>query len=152
MSRLTEEVREMTTLKSLIASTLVLTLLVVVGCASAPQKSTEEQIRDTIAKWTATLKAQDVDGCMTYFSDQFTNYSWGDREGAREFIQDAKDTGLLEDLDISTDAMEITFDGPDRARLYPIDITGSFGTLTFDVTVVKEKDGWKVIGLSAPGL
>jgi len=142
----------MTLRKSLVSAMLLIALLAVAGCASAPSKSPEEQIRETVAKWTATLQQQDVDGCMSYFSEQFTNYSWGDKEGAREFIQDAKDTGLLEGLEISTDAMEITFDGPDRARVYPIDITGSFGTLTFDATVVKEKDGWKVIGLSAPGL
>jgi len=138
--------------KWLVSLVLVMALLGVAGCASTSKKSPEEQIRETVAQWTATLKAQDVDGCMKYFSEQFTNYSWGDKEGAREFIQDAKDTGLLEDIEIGIDTMEITMDGTDRARVYPIDITGAFGTLTFDVTVVREKDGWKVIGLSAPGL
>ena len=142
----------MTPTKSPIPAVLVVVLLAVAGCATAPSKSPEEQIRETIAKFIAAVQQQDVDGCMALFSEQFTNYSWGDKEGAREFIQDAKDTGLMEDLEVNIDAMEITFDGSDRARLYPVDISGAFGTLTFDITVVKEKDGWKIIGLSAPGL
>lgn len=142
----------MTLFKSLSSAMLVVILLATAGCATAPRKSPEEQIRETLAQWTATLENQDVDACMSYFSEQFTNSNWGDKEGAREFIQDAKDTGLMEDLEVDIDTMEITFDGPDRAQLYPIDVTGVFGTITFDVTVVREKDGWKVIGLSAPGL
>ena len=67
----------MTPTKSPIPAVLVVVLLAVAGCATAPSKSPEEQIRETIAKFIAAVQQQDVDGCMALFSEQFTNYRPG---------------------------------------------------------------------------
>ncbi len=126
--------------------------LVAAGCATTGGgKSPEEQIKDQVAAWKTAFEAGDVDGVMKSFSEKFEHYDWQDKAGAKEFIAEAKDMGYLDGVTVGTDEMEIKLEG-DKATVYPIDISGSFGSVTLELTMAKEAAGWLVVGLDAAGL
>ncbi|MBW7864949.1 MAG: hypothetical protein H3C30_11125 [Candidatus Hydrogenedentes bacterium] len=131
--------------------TACLLLAVVAGCATAAKKSPEDLIKEQLMGWKAAMEAQDVDKIMANFSDNFKHYDWKDKAGAKDFIADAKDMGYLEGIEVLLDDMEIKVEG-DKATVYPIDISGAFGSLSMELSLAKEGDTWMVVGLDAAGL
>lgn len=128
-----------------------LVLAVVAGCATTAKQSPEDMIKDQLLGWKAAMEAQDVDKIMSSFSDSFKHYDWRDKAGARDFIADAKDMGYLEGVEVLLDDMEIKVEG-DKATVYPIDISGAFGSLSMELNLTKEGNAWLVTGLDAAGL
>ncbi len=131
--------------------TACLLLALVAGCATTAKKSPEDMIKDQLLGWKAAMEAQDVDKIMANFSDNFKHYDWKDKAGAKDFITDAKDMGYLDGVEVLLDDMEIKVEG-DTATVYPVDISGAFGSLAMELNLTKEGGTWLVTGLDAAGL
>ena len=117
------------------------------GCATSGKGMTDEEL---VAKLTeesiAAILAQDLDKLLTYYSDDFSHYEFGDKAGLKEFLEGAKDMGYLDGLEVSMEQAETTIEG-DTATIYPVIIDGSFGSTEIEFTSKKEGDTWKVIGM-----
>jgi ketosteroid isomerase-like protein len=125
---------------------------VIAGCAtSGGGMSAQDQIMKEVNAWKTAMLAKDIDGIMAPFSGSFEHYEWQDKAGAKDFISQSIDMGYLDGIEITTDAAEVKVEG-DVATVYPVDVTGSFGTVTIEFTFKKEADGWKITGLDASGL
>jgi len=117
------------------------------GCATSGKGMTDEEL---VAKLTeesiAAILAQDLDKLLTYYSDDFSHYEFGDKAGLKEFLEGAKDMGYLDDIEVSMEQATTTIEG-DTATIYPVIIEGTFGSTEIEFTSKKEGDTWKVIGM-----
>ena len=117
------------------------------GCATSGKGMTDEEL---VAKLTeesiAAILAQDLDKLLTYYSDDFSHYEFGDKAGLKEFLEGAKDMGYLDDIEVSMEQATTTIEG-DTATIYPVIIDGPFGSTEIEFTSKKEGDTWKVIGM-----
>ncbi len=133
--------------------TLVLALVLIAGCATSGKSAMtpEQQIKAKIDAWKVALVAKDLKGVMANFSDKFENDEWGDKAGAERFIGDAIDAGYLDGVEIADKDAKTKIEG-EKATVYPIDLSGSFGSITLELQLAKEKAGWMVVGVEASGL
>ena len=133
--------------------TLVLAVVLIAGCATSGKSAAtpEQLIKAKIDAWKTALIAKDIKGVMANFSEKFANDQWGDKAGAQRFIGDAIDAGYLDSVEIADKDMKIKVDG-EKATVYPIDLSGSFGSITLELALAKEKAGWMVVGVEASGL
>lgn len=117
------------------------------GCATGGKGMTDAEV---LAKLTeesiAAVVAQDIDKLLTYYSDDFSHYEFGDKAGLKDFLEGAKDMGYLDDLEVSTEQAETKIEG-DTATIYPVIIQGPFGATEIEFTSKKEGDTWKIIGM-----
>ncbi len=122
--------------------------LVIVGCQTAKKVSPEEAITAQVNKFAEALKAKNIDGVMAGFSEKFEHYEWGDKAGAREFLQQASDAGYLDGLVVDLGSMQIKLEG-NTATVYPIEISGNFGSTTVELIFTNEDGNWLITGLDA---
>lgn len=133
------------------SAVLVLATLVLIGCATTPKKSPEEMIKGQIDGWIAAVVAQDIEKVGTFYSDKFENPQWGDKAGAIGFLDQAKSSGYLEGIELSTDQLEIKVEG-ETAKAYPIDIKGTFGSISMELSFAKDGGSWLIVGTEADGI
>lgn len=130
------------------SSLLVIAALMMVamlgGCATCKGPSPEEQVQQTLAGWSAAAEAKDVDKLMTFVAENFKSNEWPDKETYRTFVKDSVEMGYLDDLDVTTDKAKITFEGEDKAIVYPVDLTASFGSASLEVVFMEEDGKWLV--------
>ncbi len=113
--------------------------------------SPADQALDVAKGWGAALAEQDLDKIMSFFAEDFEHYEYGDKLGIRDFIGQAIDMGYLEDLEVYTDDAEAEVDD-DEVIVYPIEIMGAFGSVTFEL-IFAEKDGeMMIVGMDASGI
>lgn len=125
--------------------------LVVLGCQTTKKLTPEEAVTAQVNKFAEAMKAKNLDGVMAVFSEKFEHYEWGDKAGAREFLQQALDVGYLDDLEIDLSKIQIKVEGS-TATVYPIDIRGNFGSTTIELVFTNENGNWLVTGLDASDL
>ena len=117
------------------------------GCATSGKGMTDEEL---IGKLTeeciAAALAQDIDKLVTYYSDDFSHYEFGDKAGLKEFLAGAKDMGYLDGLEVSMEQAETTIEG-DTATIFPVIIEGPFGSTEIEFTSKREGDTWKIVGM-----
>ena len=120
----------------------------VCGCASMGKgPSDEELVMDVINAWAATLPEQDMEKAMTYYSEDFEHYEYGDKEGLEDFLEDAAAMGYLDDAETNLDEVEIEIE-ENTATVYPIELTAAFGSGTIELTLTKEASGkWMITGM-----
>ena len=117
------------------------------GCATGGKGASDDEIiAANTAACIAATEAQDVDGLLKYYSEDFSHYEFGDKAGLCAFLKDAKDMGYLEDIEIDLDSSETVIDG-DEATVGPIYLSGSFGSTTLEFTLTKEAGDWKISGM-----
>lgn len=122
------------------------------GCATGGKgPSDEEQIMAALEVWAAAQVAEDIDAMMVLFSDDFSTNDIADKDGLREFMEQAIDMGYFEGVEVSLADVEIEIDG-DTATVYPIEWMSDAAELTMETTVKKEADGWKCVDLVIEGL
>ena len=129
-------------------SVLALAMVVMAGCqsngGSGSGPSDEEVINAMVVDMMAALKAQDIEKMMAPYSEDFESDN-GDLDATREFFNGAKEGGLLDDIEIDTSSMELTFETSDKANVGPIDLEASFGTLTLEFDLEKRDGTWVVV-------
>lgn len=125
------------------------------GGSGAGEETPEAALKSGLVKLLAAAKANDLDGIMAFVSDDFDYYQVGDKEALRAFIQGAMDAGYIEmyidDVEVNTDDAEIEQDG-DEYTIYPIEISGPFGSITLEVVAAKEGGSYKVTTLDIYGI
>ena len=122
-------------------------VMLVTGCATSPPALTDEELIEVLTdEGMAAIEAQDIDKLMTYFSEDFSNYQLGDKEGVQDFIENAKQMGYLDDLEIDLTEKVTTITG-DKGSGGPVILNGSFGSITITLDGVKEEGAWKVVNM-----
>ncbi len=129
----------------------ILLPLTFVGCQTAKKVSPEEAVNAQVNKFAQALKAKDIDTAMTLFSEKFEHYEWGDKAGAKEFLQQAADVGYLDGLEVDLSKMQIKVEGS-TATVYPIEVTGNFGSTTVELVFTNENGNWLITGVDASGI
>ena len=108
-----------------------------------------------IGKVKEVLKAEDLDAIMAMISDDFEFSEVGGKEELRDFLQSAFDMGYIEmyadETEIKTDKTEIEVEG-DKATVYPIDVEGSWGSVTVEIEAKREGDAWRIVDLYIEGI
>lgn len=125
--------------------------MVLTGCARAPKMTPEEEIQSTLNTWRSAMATKDLDAIMALFSENFQHFNWRDKEGARQFIQEAIDAGQLDGIEVLLEDAEITVEDQ-SASVFPVDLMGSFGSLTMELMLAREDGKWLFVGMDAPGL
>jgi hypothetical protein len=125
------------------------------GASGGGEETPEAALKSNIAKLLTAAKDNNLDGIMAMVSDDFDYYQVGDKEALRGFIQGAMDAGYIEmyidDVEVNTDDAEIEQDG-DEYTIYPIEISGPFGSITVEIVAVKEGGTFKVTTLDIYGI
>ena len=133
-----------------IVATLLVTFggaVVFGGCATAPEGPSDEELIAQVAEgMAANLAAIDLDKLMTFYSEDFENWEWGDKAGLKAFIKEAIEDGYLEDIEVDMEKAKTTIEG-DKATVYPIEITASFGGATAEIELKKEGCAWLIVAM-----
>lgn len=132
-------------------SALFCAVLLVAGCATMGGGSAEDQVAKAVDDWKAGLLSKDVDQMMEAYSENFSHPEYSNKTGIRGFLKEAADMGYLEGLSVTTEDATIEVEG-DTAVVYPLDVSGSFGTVTYELTYTKEDGGWKITSMEASGM
>jgi len=124
-------------------------MTVMAGCAGTAKGPTDEElIAQAVEGWKAAGIAQDVDKLMSFYSEKFTNYEWGDKAGAKKFVQDAKDMGYLKDAQLDSSGAKTEIDKKKgEAKVYPIEMKAAFGSATIELIFKKEGAQWMITGM-----
>ncbi len=135
---------------------LLLTELAEGGDAAPAVLEPEEAFEQSLAILQEAIKTENLDAVMSLISDDFDFYEVGDKEALRDFLESAIDMGYVEmyadDVEIITEDTEYERDG-DEVTVYPVDVEGSFGSVTIEFQAQLEEDGaWRITGLDISGI
>jgi len=111
----------------------------------------KEAVKAAITKFGTSAAAGDMEGMLSVFSESFEHYQYGDKKGVGEFLQQSADMGYLEGIEFHMDDAEFEEDG-DTISVYPVDVEGSFGSVTFEYILKNENGEWKIVEFDASGL
>lgn len=118
----------------------------------APAPTLEEQALALVKEWVVNAKKKDLDAMLAPVSDKFNNPTYGDKAGLRAFIEQGIAMGYFDDIEVSLEDTEIEVDKDGKASVYPVDVSGTFGSVTVEF-IAKQEDGvWKVVGLDISGI
>lgn len=121
------------------------------GAAATATASPEEAGAAIVNGFFEAAGKEDVDTMMSFFSEDFDHYEYGDKEGIKDFLSQAIDMGYMDGIESSTEDAEYEVEG-DEMTIYPVDVSGAFGSITFEYVLKKEGSDWKIIGFDAAGL
>ena len=129
-------------------SVLALAMVVMTGCASNGGSGGGVKDSDVIAgivsDMLAALGDQDIEKMMSSYSEDFESDQGGDLAATKDFLTSAKEGGLLDGLEVDQSAMETTITG-DTAEVGPVDLEGSFGSMTLEFDLEKRDGTWVVV-------
>jgi ketosteroid isomerase-like protein len=119
-------------------------LFMAAGCAILPWwPKDEELIADLLADWKQALLAEDLDGLMALYSEDFEHERWGDKAGMEAFLQQVFAMGFLQDAQIDVENAAIAVEG-DAATASNIVLQGDFGTYDTSMQLRKEEGTWRI--------
>lgn len=118
---------------------------------AAAAASPEEMIMTGVEEFTGMLAGGDIAGAMEAVDPEFSHYEYGDREGLQMFLEQAKEMGYLDGLEISLEDAEVEVEG-EKATVYPVDIEGNFGSATLEFTLGAKDGTWVMTGLDVYGI
>ncbi len=121
------------------------------GCAGMKGPSDEELARQTCDAWAAALIAKDVEKFKATISDDFTSGQAEDKEALCGFIQEAIDSGYLDEAEVVFENAAFTMaDG--KCTVYPVDLSSAAGSVAAELTLSKADGKWLVTGMEVDGL
>lgn len=128
-------------------------LVIVKGIVDAKgaKASPTEGAMKTVATYVKATEDGDIDAAMACFSEKFDHYELGDKSGLRAFFEGAEAEGMLEDISGTTEDAEAEVDG-DTVTVYPVEMEGIFGTVTFEFELKDEGGEWKIVTLDMTGV
>ena len=125
------------------------------GEAAAPatpaEASPQEIISEGIQNFFEAAKAGEEEALMSFFSEEFRHFMFGDRDGLRGYLADARNMGYLEGIEVDMSYAEFK-EEDGKITVYPVDVQGSFGLITFEYVLRQEDGEWRVIELDVEGL
>lgn len=125
------------------------------GCATgAKGPSDEELIDQMLNNWKVGMETKDITKIDAAISEQFNHYEWGDKKSLIAFVKDNMDQGNLDGAKIVLDNAKKEIDkDAGTAKVYPVELSASFGSMTIEFNLKKETDGaWRAVGLTAEGV
>ena len=117
----------------------------------APAVSPEEGAMKTVKAYVKAAEEGDIEGLVGCFSDSFDHYELGDKNGLKAFIEGVEAEGMLEDISGNTDEAEAEVDG-DTVTVYPVELEGLFGTVTYEFELKEEGGEWKIVAFDMTGV
>jgi ketosteroid isomerase-like protein len=123
----------------------VVSVVLVAGCQTSGP-SDEELILDLLQSWKTAGEAQDIDALLVLYAEDFQNSEYGDKEGLKGFLKDSKDMGYLSNAEMNVADAKITVEG-EKATVYPIEMSASFGTATITLELKKAEGKWMIVGM-----
>ena len=128
-------------------SMMAMALVAMAGCASTGGgggASDADLIAEMVSEMLAALEAQDIEKMVANYSDDFESDQGGDRDATKEFLNAAKEGGLLDGIEVDQSSMKTTIEG-DKASVGPVDLEGSFGAMTIEFDLEKRDGAWLVV-------
>jgi outer membrane murein-binding lipoprotein Lpp len=137
-------------MKAIIMGMAAMGLLLFAGCATSTQEDNVSSAAGDgpaalVNQWVAALQAEDVNAVMTHFSDRYNNPEYGDKQGARASVEQARVLGYLRGLQADTSAMEVSRDGA-GVIAGPVRLRGAFGQYNVNLRLAEEAGAWKIVG------
>lgn len=126
-------------------SAAALMVVAMAGCIGPGVNGPDDAalIGSMISDMTTALLAQDIDKVMMVYAEDM-EWDQGGKAEYEEFLAGAKEGGFLDDMEVSTEDMEIIVDG-DKATAEPMEAEGQFGVLTFEFELEKRDGKWMVV-------
>lgn len=119
--------------------------------ANAPQESPEEGAMKAVKAYVKAAEDADVEALMAQISDNFSHNEVGNKAALRGFVEQIKTEGKLEDIRGNTaEAKTEVEDGV--VTVYPVELEGIFGTVTYEFKLKKEGEAWKIVGFEMTGV
>ncbi len=119
------------------------------AAAASTAPTPEKSLNDGIGKVKEAAVKGDVAGMMAVVSKDFQQSQIGGKDGLESAIQGLMATGQLQeyakDTEISIAKATVKVENG-TATVYPVDVTGPWGTATLSLTAKLEGDAWKVVG------
>ena len=119
--------------------------------AGTPQESPEDGAMKTVKAYVKAAEDADVEALMAQISDGFNHYEVGDKAALRGFVDQVKTEGMLEDITGNTAEAKTEIEG-DVVSVYPVELEGIFGTVTYEFKLKKEGEVWKIVGFEMTGV
>lgn len=119
--------------------------------AKATQLSPEDGAMKTVAAYVKAAESGDIDGLLGCFSETFDHYELGDKSGLRTFIEGVEAEGMLEGITGNIKDAEATVKG-DTVIVYPVELEGIFGTVTYEFEMKSEGGDWKIVAFEMTGV
>lgn len=122
-----------------------LAVVALAGCATGGGGglSDEELIKNLISDAMTALAAGDIDAMVANYADDFSSDQGGGKAETKEFLQGAKDQGMLDGITANTDDLIITVDG-DKATAGPVGLDTAMGSINLDFELEKRDGVWLV--------
>ncbi len=115
--------------------------LVLAGCATTGKVADPKEIAaEALASFKAGMEGKDVEKILSFISDEFEHYEWGDKETLGMFLEDTMAQGDLDDAEVSYDDAEYTME-EGAIVIYPVEMVAVFGSATIEFTLKKDADG-----------
>lgn len=131
------------------------------AAAAVPTVTPEVEVMATVNEILDAVRAGDVEKVLGLVSEDFYQPEVGDKESVKEYINQGKEMGLLENVPATIEQYEgkVVLDDTEvkiedgEATVYPIDATSTEGSVTVELVLKKESDGkWRVTGGDAYGI
>ncbi len=130
----------------IVSVVLMGSLVFVAGCATTGKgPSDEELITTMLAQWKAAFEAQDIDGMLAPYSEDYEGSRAESKEQVREFLTGAIDQGYLDDAELSLEDAETAIEG-DTATVAPVTLSASPGSIDLQFNLKKEAGNvWRIV-------
>ena len=119
------------------------------GCATAPGGAVsggdEAGVRATLAQWELAMESQQVDAALACYSTEFQSVEWGNHDGVRSAIEQARVVGYLDGMQIDVSAAQVSCENG-FCRAAPIRLSGSFGEDVLALTFKEETGAARIVG------
>lgn len=117
-------------------------VLLLFGCQPAEDPSDEALVSEVLNTYTQSLVAKDIDRCLSQVSEYYSDPEHTTKEEMRDFLIAAKDSGDLDNLEVSIDEVKIVIseDGTE-ATASPVKIRDAIWTFT----LVKDEGAWLIL-------
>lgn len=131
---------------------LMLALLVTMGCATSGKGPSDlEAVQAKTKECAAVANAKDITKLMTYIAEDFECPQIGDKAAFKEFLDNAKDAGFLDGVEIDISAAKTTVTG-ESAEVAPVAVRGSFGEGEAVFSASKVKGVWLISAMDISGI
>lgn len=132
--------------KNILTLTLVVLMLPVPGCqeSQAQKANPKQSIENVLLKLQKAYVKEDVEGIMSFYSEDFSGANGQGKSGVQEYISGMKDQGYLTGTEVVLDDVVIEVAG-NTATVAPVTYSGDWGQVNYDHTFKKEGLTWKII-------
>lgn len=134
---------------------LLLTEMKGAGKAATSEKaatSPEEGIKKLMDGLKAALEGEDIDALLALFSEDFSHPQVGGKEEARFMLNMGLESGYAEGGEVYLDDAEIEKLDDGTYSVYPIDLTAYAGSVSVELIVIEEGDGFAIYTLDVEGI